>query len=137
MYKLVIVLALCLAGGISQAAEVCLQGTISGQKDLARPWPLQIHGERHTQIQRAISAHSRNAQYCLERFGDLPGPIQFSIPANGVIEVEDSSIKSPAGECIAKMLRVVRVADYSCDMNVTYKWDGKFPLVNAERIEFR
>lgn len=121
----------------SNAAELCLQGTVSGQKDLATPWPSQVaHSERHTQIQRAISMHKRNAQYCLERFGDLPKAIQFSVSESESIEVEESSVNSETAECIAKMLKKVRVDNYSCDMNVLYKWNGKFPLLNTERVLF-
>ncbi|HPI41628.1 MAG TPA: hypothetical protein PLJ21_12540, partial [Pseudobdellovibrionaceae bacterium] len=75
---LILLVSFMIASG-AFAAELCLQGTISGQKDLATPWPLQVHGERHTQIQRTISLHKRNAQYCLERFGDLQKSIQFLV----------------------------------------------------------
>lgn len=75
-------------------------------------------------------------QYCFEEFGDLSKPIQFSVSANGTIEVKESSVNSNAAECIANMLKKVRVENYACDMNVLYKWNGKFPLLNTERVEF-
>ncbi|MCB0391770.1 MAG: hypothetical protein KDD58_10780 [Bdellovibrionales bacterium] len=136
MSKYLFLLASIMLSSSLLAAELCLQGTISGQKDLATPWPLQVHGERHTQIQRTISIHKRNAKYCIERFGDLPEAVQFFVSANGSIDVDESTVKSEAAECIAEILRNVSVGNYSCDMSIPYKWNGKFPLLNAERIEF-
>lgn len=137
MSNFVFVLSVLFLAPLSHAAEVCIPGTISGTMNLANPWPILEHGERHTQIQRVIAIRGANARYCTERFGELSRPIQFSVHASGVIEVDMATVQSPTAECLASMLKNVRAGVYNCDLNVPYKWDGKLPLVNAERREFR
>lgn len=95
MLKTALMLSMIVFASIGHAAEVCIPGTISGQKDLATPWPLRDHGERHSQIQRAIATHASNVRFCSERYGDIQQPVQFSIPATGVIEVDRSTVQSP------------------------------------------
>src|SRR5262249_22214929 len=121
---------------LNAMGEDCLQGfTTSGRQDLRRPWPIDIHGERHTQIQQAIGRHSKNVQFCFERFGDLPAPIQFTITADG-FAVDIVTIKSLTAQCLAKMLVTIQLPKYPCELNVPYQWDGQLPLVNAERRVF-
>jgi hypothetical protein len=138
MGKYLILLVTFMISSGALAAELCLQGTISGsgQIDLGSPWPLPVHGERHSEIQHVISMHKKHLYFCRERFGDLQKPVQFNVSASGSIEPIESSVSSEAGECVAEMLKNVNVGNYSCELNVPYKWDGRFPLINVERIEF-
>lgn len=130
MYKLLILLPLISMSMTSQAANNCFPETIIGEMDLMRPWPLQAHGDRHTQIQQAISSSIDKVRYCLGGLENLSPSIQFFIPANGRLQIGETSIKSTAAECIANVLRDVRVGYYYCDMNVPYTWNGTFPLGN-------
>lgn len=93
-----------------------------------------IHSERHRQIQQEISRNSKTFNNCTEYYGELIEPIVFYVKANGTIEIENSSVKSKAYECVGHYLSNVTVEVYSCDMNVPYKWNGKFPLINKEVI---
>lgn len=126
-------LPLLLFVSLTASAEPCLQGIKSfGAQDLRRPWPVKVHEERHAQIQEAIARSARSTENCFERYGDLPGPIVFSISGEN-IKVDDSTVRTPTGACLAAMLRSVQLPEYPCDMNVAYQWDGKLPLVNVER----
>jgi hypothetical protein len=135
--RIIAFVILVLFNQAAHSAESCFPGaTISGFKDLARPWPLDAHQERHTQIQKAITKYGRNIQLCQNRFGDLPQSIQFQVSSDGSLSVRESTVTSETEKCIGEILSQINVGEYPCELGVTYKWTGKFPLINNNVMEF-
>lgn len=130
MYKLLILLPLLFLSMTSHSTENCLSETIIGEMDLIRSWPLHAHGDRHTQVQQAISSRIDKVRYCLGGLENLSPSIHFFVPANGRLQITETSIKSTTAECIANVLRDISVGYYYCDMNFPYKWNGTFPFGN-------